>query len=97
MWLFGVLLVALIILGGTLFRNTYGSLLFTGGILVVMTMVNIAPNLNKYNPITLSLDNMQLLTAQKAVSDFIPAVILCVVLIAIAVIASLMVFNKKQL
>ncbi len=97
MWLFGVLLVALILLGGVLFKSTYGSLLFTGGIVVVLTIVNIAPNLRKYNPVTLSAENMELIMAQKAASDFIPAVILCGVLVIISVVASIAVFNKKQL
>ena len=97
MWLFGALLVALVILGGILFKNTYGSLLFTGGVIVVMTIVNITPKLHKYNPVTLSVDNMQLMTAQKAASDFIPAIVICAGLIVISVIASLVVFNKKQL
>lgn len=97
MWLFGVLLVAIVILGGVLFRNIYGSLLLTGGIVVVMTIVNIAPKLQKYNPITLSSDNMQLITAQKAALDFMPAVIICAVLTIVSVFASIVLFNKKQL
>jgi ABC-2 type transport system permease protein len=97
MWLFGVLLVALVILGGVLFKNIYGSLLLTGGIVIVMMIVNVFPKLQKYNPITLSGDNMQLITAQKAASDFIPAVIVCAVLTVVSVIASIMVFNKKQI
>ena len=97
MWLFGVLLIAIVILGGVLFKNVYGSLLLTGGIVVVMTIVNIAPKLQKYNPITLSSDNMQLIMAQKAASDFMPAVIICAVLTIVSVIASIMIFNKKQL
>lgn len=97
MWLFGILLVGLILLGGVLFKNTYGSLLFCGGVLVIMTIINIFPQLRKYNPVTLSLENMQMLTAQKAASDFVPAVIICGVFIAASVTASVMAFNKKQL
>jgi hypothetical protein len=40
---------------------------------------------------------MQMLTAQKAASDFVPAVIICGVFIAASVTASVMAFNKKQL
>lgn len=97
MWLFGMLLVAIVILGGVLFKSIYGSLLLTGGIVVVMTIVNIAPKLQKYNPITLSTHNMQLITAQKVPLDFMPAVIICAVLTIVSVIASIMIFNKKQL
>jgi len=97
MWLFGVFLITLVILGGVLFKNIYGSLLLAGGVVIVMTIVNVAPKLQKYNPITLSGDNMQLIMAQKAAADFIPAVIVCSVLTAVSVIASIIIFNKKQL
>ena len=97
MWLFGMLLVGIVILGGVLFKNIYGSLLLTGGIVAIMTIVNIAPKLQKYNPIILSTDNMRLITAQKAASDFMPAIIICIVLTIVFVIASIMIFNKKQL
>lgn len=97
LWLYGVLLITLVILGGVLFKNIYGSLLFSGGATVIMIILNIDPKLQKYNPITLSSDNMSLLTAQKAVSDFMPAVIICAILIIILTATSIVVFNKKQI
>jgi len=96
MWLFGVLLIALVLFGGVLFKNTIGSLLFAGGASVVMMLINIAPKLQKYNPGTLASGNMPLLTAQKDVSDFMPAVIICAALIIILTVTSIAVFNKKQ-
>lgn len=97
MWLFGVLLVAIVIFGGVLFKNTFGSLLLTCGIVAAMMIINIAPVLQKYNPISLSSFNMQLITAQKVPSDFMPAVIICAGLIILSVVASIMIFNRKQL
>lgn len=96
LWLFGILLITLLIFGGALFKNIYGSLLFTGGAMVVMMLINIAPKLQKYNPIILSSDNMSLLTAQKEVADFMPAIIICATLIIALVALSVAVFNKKQ-
>ena len=97
MWLFGVLLISLLILGGVLFRNIYGSLLLTGGAVVFMTVLNIAPAVQKYNPIILSSDNMALLTSQKAASDFTPAIIICMVAIIALITISIGLFNKKQI
>jgi ABC-2 type transport system permease protein len=96
LWLFGVFLISLVILGGTVFKNIYGSLLVTGGAVSVMMLLNIYPKLQKYNPIILSSDNMSLLTAQKDVSDFMPAIIICTVLIVVLVSISILAFNKKQ-
>jgi ABC-2 type transport system permease protein len=97
LWLFGVFLISLVIFGGTLFKNIYGSLLVTGGAVAVMMLINILPKAHKYNPIILSSNNMSLLTAKQDVSDFMPAIIICSVLIVILVAISVMVFNKKQI
>lgn len=96
LWLFGILLITLLIFGGVWIKNIYGSLMLTGGIVVVMMLINIDPKLQKYNPITLSSDNMSLLNAQKEVSDFIPAIIICSTFIIALVVSSVVVFNKKQ-
>ena len=97
LWLFGVLLITLLILGGTLFKTFSGSLLLCGGAVVVMSLLSISPALQKYNPITLSGGSLALLSGQKAAADFIPALIICSLLIFILMASSMMVFNKKQL
>lgn len=97
MWLFGVLLISLVLLGGVLLKDVLGSLLFAGGASVVMMLINIAPKLQKYNPGTLASGNMALLTAQKNISDFVPAVIICAAFIILFIAASIVAFNKKQM
>jgi ABC-2 type transport system permease protein len=97
LWLFGVLLIALLIAGGVLFGNIYGSLLLTGGAVVLMLILNIDPAVQKYNPITLSSDNMALLTAQKTASSFSPAILICAAAIMALIGASIALFNKKQI
>lgn len=97
MWLFGVLLITLLIFGGILFKSIYGSLLIAGAAIVMMMLINIAPKLQKYNPIMLSSDNMSLLTAQKNVSDVMPAIIICIGSIILLVAFSVILFNKKQI
>jgi hypothetical protein len=63
---------------------------------VFMMILNIAPAVQRYNPIILSSDNMALLTAQKAASDFTPAMIICAVATIALIGASIGLFNKKQ-
>lgn len=96
-WIFGVLLITLLILGGTLFKTFSGSLLLCGGAVVIMSLLNISPNLQKFNPITLSGDNTALLTNAKSAVDFTPVLIICAVLIVLLTILSVVVFNKKQI
>lgn len=96
-WVFGILLLTLLILGGTLFKTFSGSLLLCGGTVAVMSLLNIIPKVQKYNPIILFGDNTALLTDVKAAADVIPALAICAVLIILLIVASIVVFNKKQL
>lgn len=97
LWLFGIMLITIMILGGVLFANIFGSLLFTGGFTLLLTLINFIPKVSDYNPNKLGTDNMQLLTGGIAKTDFVlPIIMACIVSIA-ATISSLMLFNKKQL
>ena len=95
-WLFGVLLIALVIFGGVLFKNIYGSLLFAGGSAVAMTLLNLISKVRRFNPVILSGDGVQLMSGAKP-SDFVPAVIVCGALASALILASILAFNKKQL
>ena len=96
-WVFGLLLIALLILGGVCFKSLYGSLLTTGGVIVVMNLAGLIPQSAKYNPVTLSAGTLELLTKAKAPSDFIPALAICLALTAALIVASVLLFNRKQL
>ncbi|MCL2783814.1 MAG: hypothetical protein FWD80_07615, partial [Propionibacteriaceae bacterium] len=53
-WLFGLLMLALLILGGILVGNIYGALLAAGGVVIVLNIIGIAPKTAKYNPVSLA-------------------------------------------
>ncbi|GHU44868.1 ABC transporter permease [Clostridia bacterium] len=96
-WLFGSFLIVLLVLGGVLFQTFSGSLLFTGGVVVILTVLNIVPKLQKYNPMTLCGDHTTLLTGVKNVSDILPAFIVCALLIVVLTVGAVVVFNRKQI
>jgi ABC-2 type transport system permease protein len=91
------LLLALVLLGGIIFKNIYGSLLFTGAAVVVMTVVNIFPTANPFNPSTLASNSVYLLTGGQDVADFVSALGVSAVLIALLLALSIVIFNKKQI
>jgi ABC-2 type transport system permease protein len=96
LWLFGILLLAIIIFGGVLFKSNYASLLFTAGIVVVLMLINIAPVIKKYNPITLSSDNLALLTGNMTPSDFTAGIIITCAATVTLLVSAILIFNKKQ-
>lgn len=97
LWLFAILLLACILFSGVLFKNSYGSLLFTGVFAVILLLVNIIPTLQKYNPIALASSNMKLLQNTMQISDFVWPVVLCCILIVGFMISAVLLLNKKQI
>jgi len=97
LWLFGVLLLASMMLGGILFKSSYGCLLFTGGFVILLFLLNIVPTLQAYNPISLASNNMALLTNKMTASDFKWPIIIGFAAIASYLISAVALFNKKRL
>lgn len=97
MWLFGVLIISIMLFGGILFGNIYGSLLVTGGFAALLMLLNIVEKMQKFNPYLLSTGNIPLLTSSMAVSDFTAAIATSIIIIFIALIGGIISFNKKQL
>ncbi len=96
MWLFGILLIVIMLLGGALFANIYGSLLLTGGSAVALMLLNIVPKLQKWNPMRLSSDNMGLLMGQMTTTDFRTAALVTVALFLVLLAGTLVLFNRRK-
>ena len=96
LWLFGELLIAMLIFGGTLFASFAGSLALAGGTIIVLMLLNIAPNFARYNPISLAGSTVSLLNGAQSAGDFIPAVIVCGVAVVVFIAVSIIVFGKKR-
>lgn len=97
LWVFGILLLAVIMLGGVVFRNSYGCLLFTGGFVVLLYLLNIVPAIQKYNPVALISSNMALLKGQSLPMDLLPSLLISIAAIVILIISAIGMFNKKQI
>jgi ABC-2 type transport system permease protein len=96
MWLFGLLVIALLIFGGTLFKSFYGSLSLVGIALIFMTVMNVSTKMKKYNPISLAGETLMLLYGQGQPADFLPAVLISAACVLVLLAASIAVFNRKQ-
>ena len=96
-WLFGEWMIALVIFGGTLFGNIYGSLLSCFTVIVVLSMIGILPKASKYNPLSLSGGTLSILSGTGKPEDFIPALIICLVLIFLTLLLSIVVFDTKRI
>ena len=61
-WLFGLFLLGLLLLAGTLTKTNYSALLFTGAIVASTIFISIIPTTHDYNPLTLASANTGLMT-----------------------------------
>jgi ABC-2 type transport system permease protein len=97
LWLFGCFVLALIILSSTITTGNFGGLILSAIALILMLMINISPNAEKYNPITLASKNVVLLTGEQEVGGLLLALCITAVLTMGCIIISIVMFGKKKL
>ncbi|HHX01041.1 MAG TPA: ABC transporter permease subunit [Firmicutes bacterium] len=97
LWLYGALLLAVLLLAATLVKSSYGSLLITGVVVVLLTILNIAPAIQQYNPLSLAAKNMDLVMQNIEPSSLFPAIGVTVLATVVLLFAAVVIFRKKQL
>jgi len=97
LWLFGVLLLALLIFSSTLINASYGRLLLIGAIAVLGLIANVIPNADKYNPLSLSSKNMDLLTQTIEKTSMYSVIGVSLASTIILIVCSILIFRKKHL
>lgn len=97
LWLFGIFILALIFLSSTIASGNFGGLILSAVALVIMLMIGIIPNTEKYNPITLASVNVALLSGTKEVRELIGTIVITSIFTVGCLIFSIVMFGKKKL
>ncbi|MFD1064703.1 hypothetical protein [Oceanobacillus locisalsi] len=92
-----MLLVTVILLSSTISRNSYEGLLLTGGFVVILFMLTIFEQLERYNPISLIRENMNFLQGASSLGDYLPAMLVSIFLSLLFIYLSIVILNKKKL
>ncbi len=95
-WLIGVFAVALMVFFSTVTRSNTGVLAGIGAVFVLSYLLSIIPKLTEYLPTRL-LDGNSLIYGKASPKDYAAALILTLAVTAASFIASIPIFNKKQL
>ena len=95
-WLFGVLVVAMMMLFSVLSKSYSGVLLGTGGSVLAMYIISLIPKAAKYMPTKL-MNGMELLTGVSSTSDFTAAIVVTSGAVITCIALALPIFNKKQI
>ena len=95
-WVFGLWVIALMVLFSTLSTANTGVLVGTGGMVLASSLAGMIPKLSKYLP-TMLTDGNSLIYGLKESTDYAAALIVTCVTAAASFAVSLTLFNKKQL
>ncbi|WP_167957404.1 ABC transporter permease [Anaerosporobacter faecicola] len=96
-WLFGILLLSMLLFFGAVVRNGYACMMFTGGMVVIFFLLNMLPSLQKYNPVYLVGSCQSLITGELVMSDFTASIIISIVFVVLSIVGSVLCFDRKKL
>lgn len=97
LWLFGAFLLALILLSSILTGGSFGGLILTATVLGGLLLLNIVPDMEKYNPTYLVSHNVELLSGGLKPVDTLLPIGITVGLIFLSIAASITLFRKRKL
>ena len=95
-WLYGLMIVALTVLFSTLFHSMILVLLGTGGVTFGMSLISIIPKVDKVLP-TMLMNGTSLVYGMTSAEDYVTAIVVTAVVTVACFVASVPLFNKKQL
>lgn len=95
-WVFGLFVVMLMVLFSSLAKANTGVLLGTGGVAFSAYLLTLLPTAKPYSPGKL-MGSGALLTGKEAVGEYVPALIITLLLCVVCVALSVPVLNKKRL
>ena len=95
-WVFGLLVMAFLVLFSTIFQNNSGVLVGTGVAVMVPYFVSLLPKLGKYFP-TMLMDGNSLIYGLKEPKDYMIAMIITVIVMVAAIVMSVPLLNKKKI
>lgn len=94
-WIFGLFLLALLMLGSVLFSGNYSGLIFTAGIVALLLFVGMIPECSDYSPMTLASANINILDGTMKVQDTILALVITCAVTFSCILGSVVIFRKK--
>ncbi len=97
LYLFGILLIAVLLLGSVLFKNAYGPLLLIGAFLLVLFLWNLFPEAAEWNPLVLVSRNMDMLQGKLLLEDLLNPLLITGLIIASSLFTAGKLFSKTTL
>lgn len=97
LWIFGILMISVMIFGSAVFEGNFGGLLSAVALLGVCLIMNINPEFKEYNVISLMMNNTKLLTKELTPADFNYSICISILLSVTFLTTSIYIFNKRKI
>ena len=97
LWLIGFLYLSILLLGCVLFKQTFTSILFTGGVVALISLLGIAPPLAQFNPFLLTSKNVDLISGVASGSEFFGPAVISVAITVVGLWSAILFFDRRQL
>lgn len=97
LWIVGFLYLSILMIGCVIFKQTFTGILFTGGIVALISLLGMAEPTARFNPFILTSKNVDLISGQAAPAEFVIPAFLSVALSAFGLLTAVRLFHKKQL
>ena len=97
LWNVGFLYLSILMVGCVLFKQTFTSILFTGGMVAVISLLGIIEPLAKFSPFNLTTQNIDLISGIVAPSDFIMPILISGIMSILGLLIAIKLFNIKAL
>jgi ABC-2 type transport system permease protein len=96
-WLSGVFLLSLVPLSSVLVKGSFGGLALPGGVLFVLLVLMVFPDLLSFNPLLLASTPLQVMAGSAEASTLLPAVIFAAVASVASVAGAIVLFRRASL
>lgn len=97
LWIIGFFYLSILMVGCVIFKQTFTSILFTGGIVALISLLGIVEPLAKFSPLILTTKNVDLISGTVTPSSFLIPTLLVIASLILGLIIAVRLFNKKQL
>lgn len=97
LWIVGFLYLSILMVGCVIFRQTFTSILFAGGIVALISLLGIIKPIAKLSPFILTTKNADLIIGTAIPPEFILPALISIVLSISGLLIAIRLFNKKSL
>ena len=97
LWIVGFLYLSILMIGCVIFKQTFTSILFTGGIVAIISLLGMIEPIAKFNPFILTSKNVDLISSEAVPAEFVIPAFISIILSIFGLLIAIRLFNKKQL